>query len=167
MTNQHIAFQGEFQLLGWAESHTRGRTVTFQVDEECADHPFKAFTVRAGRRSGQRFACVLVQIGDDEQPVRQPQEPPRPAPPAEPQPEAERPKGGDLARLAGMLCNDVRFRQWLLSEIPAGTVDEAAGEIRLLCSIDSRAELDHNARAADIFHEHIRKPWLRHIGEAA
>lgn len=77
---QVIAYQGEMFLLGWSESHNNGRKVTFQLPEDTDEHPFKRFTVKNGKRAGQRFAVVLVQIGDDEEPVIQ-----------QPAPEAEKP----------------------------------------------------------------------------
>lgn len=83
---------------------------------------------------------------------------------------ADTPKGGELARLAGILCNDEDFQQWLdvvaAESLPALDVDgmesheRAAHYIRQLCGVASRAELDHNEAAAAIFHEKIRKPWL-------
>ena len=60
-----IAFEGEIMLLQWAESSTRGRTATFLLDNEGESHPFRDFTIKSGKRAGQRFMCVLVQIGDD------------------------------------------------------------------------------------------------------
>lgn len=37
--------------------------------------------------------------------------------------------------------------------------ERAAVILRHVCGITSRAELDHKAAAAAIFHERIRKPW--------
>lgn len=85
--------------------------------------------------------------------------------------EAEKPKGGDLARLAGQFCANPVFRAWLshLADDEATNADEAAEAIRVTCGIESRAELDHNPDAAAIFHESIRKPfaeWCRARGIA-
>lgn len=66
-----------------------------------------------------------------------------------------KPKGGELAKLAGILCADPKFQDW----ISATSEEDAATELRARCGVTSRAELDHNAKAATIFHEHIRKPW--------
>lgn len=68
----------------------------------------------------------------------------------------EKPKGGDLARLAGMLCSNPKFQSWLECESP----DAAAEFIRLECGIASRAELDHNEAAAQAFHRNVRLPFL-------
>ena len=84
----------------------------------------------------------------------------------------EKPKGGDLARLAGQFCANPRFREWLY-EIGYDrdvTADEAAEAIRVTCDINSRAELDHRSDAAEAFHESIRRPfaeWCRARGVAA
>lgn len=77
-------------------------------------------------------------------------------------------KGGELARLAGILCGDPEFQAWLearnpqLAErAPLGLADAdlAAHLVRTICDVESRAELDHNPEAARRFHELIRKPW--------
>lgn len=74
-------------------------------------------------------------------------------------------KGGPLARQAAMLCREERF--WLYldrrrrhkfglseQELPDGTHNEQDSRDWLCaaCGIESRAELDHNYRAAEIFH---------------
>ena len=68
----------------------------------------------------------------------------------------EKPKGGDLARLAGMLCANPHFRHWLNVD----SADGAAEFIRVECGVQSRAELDHNPAAAIAFHENVRKPFI-------
>ncbi|QKQ51049.1 hypothetical protein [Achromobacter denitrificans] len=40
----------------------------------------------------------------------------------------------------------------------------AAQYVRDMCGIASRAELDHNATAAGVFHTAIRKPFLAWSG---
>jgi len=68
----------------------------------------------------------------------------------------DKPKGGPLARLAGRLCQDAEFLFWA----DVGGEDDAAAWIRNLCGIQSRSELDHDKRAAEIFHREVRKPFL-------
>ena len=70
--------------------------------------------------------------------------------------EPEKPKGGPLARLAGRLCEDPDFLFWA----DVGDSEAAAQWIRELCGISSRSMLDHDLRAAAIFHQEIRKPFL-------
>lgn len=77
-------------------------------------------------------------------------------------------KGGVLAKLAGQFCVDLNFQAWLRDKKnyfpqPRNAL-EAAEIIRQTCRIDSRAELDHNAAAAEIFHTQFRVPynaWLK------
>lgn len=87
---------------------------------------------------------------------------PKTEPDSEPNP--EKLKGGELAKLAGRLCNDPAFQQWVFAQ-SCGPVsgmspeDSVAKIIRRECGIASRSELDHNKQAATIFHERFRKPW--------
>lgn len=67
-------------------------------------------------------------------------------------------KGGPLARLAGMLCNDPEFRLFM----GASDSDHAAELIRELVGVKSRAELDSDMDAAAEFHRVIRGPWLKY-----
>lgn len=83
----------------------------------------------------------------------------------------ERAKGGPLAKLAGQFCADEVFMRWLRKKyhpLPQ-TPEDAAEIIRRSCRISSRAELDHDKEAADIFHAQFRIPyneWLRNgMGE--
>lgn len=79
-------------------------------------------------------------------------------------------KGGHLARSAAMLCQDPEFQRYLDRaqsvkggvEIPDGTHtnEDARDLIVTACEVSSRAELDHNVRAATKFRqikEHFRR----------
>jgi hypothetical protein len=59
-------------LAGWQESHTQGVRVTFWLADATALDPFRSATVRKGKTAGQRYMAVLVEVGDDEKPVRHP-----------------------------------------------------------------------------------------------
>ena len=138
-----IAFQGEVMLLQWAESSTRGRTVTFLLDDEGAAHPFRDFTIRQGKRAGQRFMAVLVQIGDDEQPVQHPR---------------------SLSQQAFLLCRDEEFYTWASARCFDAVVDEPSAR-NYICSmlrIDSRSRLDTDPAAADGFRRLILAPFNAH-----
>ena len=78
-------FHSEVQLAGWSESHNGGCKVTFWLAQPSDLDAFRAMTVRKGNTAGQRLACALVEIGDDEQPVQAPA--------------AMQQKGGALAQL--------------------------------------------------------------------
>lgn len=81
------------------------------------------------------------------------------------EPEAEKAKGGPLAKLAGMLCDDSNFWDFLTHQCSLDEAIEgplmAAEQVRLLCGIESRAELDSNVEAGATFHRTIRGPWLK------
>ena len=62
-------------------------------------------------------------------------------------PFVDKPKGGELAKWAGILSNDPAFWVWAGVE----SAEQAAEHIRVVCLIGSRAELDHDQDAAKIF----------------
>lgn len=141
-------FHGELQLAGWSESHNSGCKVTFWLQSSEDLEAFRALTVRKGNTAGQRFMAALVEVGDDEQPVQQS--------------EPEKPKGGELARMAGVLCQDVEFRIFMNAQgWHAGSDQEAAETIRQMCGVKSRADLDHDFEAATVFHRVIRGAWVK------
>lgn len=159
-------FHSEVQLAGWSESHNGGCKVTFWLAQPSDLDAFRAMTVRKGNTAGQRLACALVEIGDDERPV-----PPEPR------------KGGELAKLAGQWCRLPEFVEFIrpiydramggdgtgygdVSPRRGFGGDESAYArhcILVLCGIDSRAELDHDAEAAEKFHRLIRLPFADYL----
>lgn len=69
----------------------------------------------------------------------------------------------NLLQLAGMLPRDPQFRAWVSQyTVPPQTVsvDQAAEFIRVVCQIDSRRQLEHDAGAAQRFHQFLRRPFL-------
>lgn len=140
-------------LAGWSETHNGGAKVTFWLSDPDELAAFKRMTVAKGKTAGQRLACVLIEIGDDEL-----QKQPEPA-------KAEELKGGPLAKLAGMWCQSKDFQEWI------GVPNQEEARLFILeeCGIDSRVALDHNHLAAEIFHRSIREPYsklLTAIGKA-
>ena len=77
------------------------------------------------------------------------------------EPVKEQPKGGALAKLAGQWCNDHTFWEWLEEEVgrKVASAEDAAGLVRHICMVASRAELDNDAAAADRFHRLVRRPY--------
>ncbi len=75
----------------------------------------------------------------------------------------DKPSGGPLARLAGQLCTNPAFREWL----NLANENQAADHIRMMCSIASLAELDHEPQSAKLFHERIRRPFVELQYQAA
>jgi hypothetical protein len=80
--------------------------------------------------------------------------------PAEP----ERPKGGPLSQWAAMRGADPEFRRWLAQKYNTQCPNEgaAASILRLVCEVESRADLDNDTIAAARFHERIMGPWQKH-----
>lgn len=78
-------------------------------------------------------------------------------------------KGAALSRTAAMMCNGAKFQRWVESRIGAApegvsAQQHAAQYVRDVCGITSRAELDHNAAAAALFHTAIRIPFVEWSG---
>jgi hypothetical protein len=66
-------------------------------------------------------------------------------------------------QLAGSLPRDPLFREWVSQyTVPpqSVTIDQAAEFIRVVCQIDSRKQLEHDAGAASRFHTLLRKPYV-------
>jgi len=141
-------FSGEVMLAGWSETHNGGAKVTFWLSDPEELAAFKRMTVAKGKTAGQRLACVLVEIGEDELPKQ-----PEPA-------KAEELKGGPLAKLAGMWCQSRDFMRWCGAASPS----KAKLFILEVCGIESRVELDHNPVAAEIFHRRIRSVYPEWLG---
>ena len=83
-------------------------------------------------------------------------------------PSTER-KGAALSRAAAMMCNGAKFQRWVVSRIGAApdgvsASQHAAQYVRDVCGITSRSQLDHNAQAATLFHEAVRKPFVKWSG---
>lgn len=81
----------------------------------------------------------------------------------------DKPKGGDLARLAAMWCRMPAFQNWVYDGEAVPTEDNARSYILDVCDIKSRAELDNDELAAEAFHRRIRLPfreWCKDSGVA-
>lgn len=140
-TEKIIAHQSEVMMLNWAESNTRGRTVTFLLPEDGDTHPLRDFTVKSGKKAGQRFMMVLVQIDDDEQPVEK-----------------------KPSQLAFLLCQDEQFWHWI-NERSFVTIDsEESCRFHVLqtCGIDSRSKLDSKPSARSTWEAMFYKPFSKY-----
>jgi len=147
------SFQGEMQLAGWSETHTGGCKVTFWLPTPEDLDAFRALTVRKGNMAGHRFMAVLVEIGDDEQPVQQQ--------PAADEPEPEKLNGCALAKLAGMWTTKPDFWEWIrLQGVACENAEEAKETIYCTCKVTSLTELDHYDGPRIAFQERIRKPYM-------
>lgn len=78
-------------------------------------------------------------------------------------------KGAALSRAAAMMCNSANFQRWVVSQVGAAPEGVSASQhaaqfVRGACGITSRAQLDHDAKAAALFHEAVRKPFVTWSG---
>ena len=120
-------------LLRWSESHSSGRTVTFQLPEKPGDHPFKG--IKCGPANGQRLALALAFIDDDETEI----------------PVKKNKKS--LTKEAAICCDLPVFQKFLIEKYSAPgtlnlTCDEAADIVRHICGVKSRSEFDKTKQAA-------------------
>ena len=135
-------FQGEVQMRRWSNSSTQGIQVTFALADEADLEPLKA-------KAGKRFAAVLIEIGDDEQPVE----------PAKP-----RDQRGPLCREACDLSGLPAFQEWAHETADyVGEPDEESAKAAILewCGVNSRKDLDVVSAAGERFIRHVRAPFLR------
>lgn len=70
-------------------------------------------------------------------------------------------KGGKLARLAAHFCRQPEFQAFCCAEDEEG----ARRFILDTCRIRSRAQLDHDVGAAQLFHELVRRPFVEWQGK--
>jgi hypothetical protein len=151
-------FQGEAQLAGWSETHAGGAKITFWLPDAADLDVFRALTVRKGGTAGQRFMMVLVEIGDDEQPV------PPPEGDGKSGPQPGKPVGGMMSKWLAMRCNDPEFWEFLqrafYTKEPITSAERAAEVVRWVCKVASRAEIDHSAAAMALCNERIRLPFM-------
>lgn len=141
MDDKHIVFDGEVQLKGWAIKHNTGAELAFWCADEADIERLKNMTTRKGKQAGQRLAMVLVEIGDDELPVVQP----------EPLENSERldVKGGALAQKAGMLLSDPDFYAFVQST--GYDYLDPNNFILQRCGVNRKREIDHSPSARTEF----------------
>lgn len=136
------AFQGEVQFRRYSDTSTQGQQVVFAVEDRDALEPFIG-------KEGKRFMAVLVEIGDDEQPVES----------------KGRGKLGDLCWRAVQWCGEPEFWKWA-SQVGEWHVDsqQTAKEfISEVCGVQTRKELDTNPDAAARFNSQIRGPYHKYL----
>lgn len=128
--------------------------ITFEFDPRHAAAAFALFGVR-----GRAVAVAALKDGSGAV-----QEQPKTAG------DAGVAKGGELAKLAGIWSNDPAFIDWADMQNSKGgelstnitSPEDAALWVRIVCGVASRAELDHDADAAERFHRLIRGPFAKH-----
>lgn len=128
-------------------------------------HPNDVPDALATAPLGTRYMAALVEIGDDEQPVKAksesggPHPSPREADSADigKRSSASRPKRQFVdmtpAQQAGLLCADEAFQRFLLERchITALSEDEAADAVRYYCRVKSRKDILSGTTAGDFW----------------
>lgn len=149
-------FQGEVQFRRYSDTSTQGQQVVFAVQDREALESFVGM-------EGKRFMAVLVQIGDDEQPVPVGRDRVRVT-----TYKIEKPREhlGDLCYRAVQWCNDPEFQEWIRKEARI-THEEASAELAKTiviswCQVKSRKELDEIPSAGQAFREQIVGPWQKY-----
>ena len=153
-------FSGELMLAGGGQPLGQGMWVRFWLDEEETEHPFAGCMGRKGDQPGDLFGVVMVELDDDDEAIDQKKRA---------RLEKQKHKGAGLSRYAALLCHHDLFLQYLSEKVPVktqsrsvewwGEDEHAARWMRWICTIESRAELDHNPKAEELFHERIRRPY--------
>jgi len=138
--NIEPSFNGEVQFRRYSDTSTQGQQIVFSVPDREALEPFIG-------KEGKRYMAVLVEIGDDEQPVAAPRKDTR----------------GPLCREACDYCEMPAFQEWAAMG-PSGYAASEAGAKEFICAasgVTTRKDLDVHARAADAFIELVRVPFMR------
>lgn len=146
-------YSGEAQFRRYSDTSTQGQQVVFALPGR---EELQAFI----GKEGKRFMMVVVEIGDDEKPVK---------PIAQPK---EREHIGENCYWAVLRCKEPEFWAFLNKSFNCDEVTnekEAADLVRHLCAAESRRELDENNASRRHFLVEIKRPyqrWLAARGQA-
>ncbi len=151
----YLAYHDEVQLLGYGETDTSGPYIKLRLQDPADLSIFRGKDKRTTTKLGQRYQVMLIEVGDDEEPVDQS---------AVKNAQAAEIKGGPLAVRAARLCRDPEFYNYVLrtawykhnAKLPNPSyylTPEAMcrGFIIDYCNIRTRKTLDHDASAAAAF----------------
>nr|DAH83257.1 MAG TPA: hypothetical protein [Caudoviricetes sp.] len=74
-------------------------------------------------------------------------------------------KGGALAKLAAIFCEQSLFRAFLNEKLPdphlhIGTAEQATEHLKMVCNVKSRIEFDNDPEAERRFHDLVRIPYV-------
>lgn len=131
------AFTGEVQFRRYSDTSTQGASIVLGLHDRADIEAFIG-------KEGKRFMAVLVEIGDDEQPVQ-----------------IDKPKGGSASKWLAMRCQEPEF--WSFLHAGGYDVDDAesaAEACRKELEVSSRAEIDNDPAAMERFHTRLREPWI-------
>lgn len=149
-------FAGEVQFRRYSDTSTQGTQIVMALPDREALQSFIGL-------EGKRFMAVLVQIGDDEQPVTG-----NPVSANGGKSNIQREPLGDLCWRAVQWCKEPEFWAFLKQTIcnPGSEISnetDARYVVQAVCCVESRKELDTNPEAARKFNQLIRGPYQRHL----
>lgn len=157
-------FSGEVQFRRYSDTSTQGASIVLSLADR---DELSAFI----GKEGKRFMAVLVEVGDDEQPV---QYQPGSVVPADMVGGKLVPKIGPICQWLVMRCGEPEFWEFLNAEHPGDTeatnADTAAEVVKEVLTIESRKQIDGNRELESAFHRLIRGPyskWLLRRGVTA
>lgn len=142
-------WSGDVMFLGWSASHTGGTKLRFQLGEE-KDLKF-LMDVPHGTECSMGMRELDEEGGMVDELVKE---------------RVESERGGPLSKRAAQLGRDPEFLGWLKSTGKLAQIfseSDCADYIRAVCGISSRAQLDHDDRAAERFKTMILNPYIQHM----
>lgn len=161
----YLAAHTEVQLADYGETANGGPYIKFRLADASELDLFRGQDRAAKNKAGKRYILMLIEIGDDEAPIKNPSSAHQTTPP----------KGGPLSKRAAALCRDPDFQLFVDSStsrdwkerLPKGMLQSPEQVCRQYildaCQIKSRAELDHSERAATLFQRSILGPFIREV----
>lgn len=94
--------------------------------------------------------------------------------PGEPMPEPAARTGQGTTQMAGIACKEPAFQRWLRAHHAKAYeehfqdchdhTETAARLVRMICRVQSRADLDRDPVGASRFFEHLWKPYMEYAG---
>lgn len=159
MTQPTPTFAGEVQFRRYSDTSTQGTQIVLALPDRESLQSFIGL-------EGKRFMAVLVQIGDDEQPVTG-----NPVSANAVKSHIQREPLGDLCWRAVQWCREPEFQEWISKRVQVSDsnppVERSEQSARRLicayCDVTSRKELDTNPEAARKFNQLIRGPYQKHL----
>jgi hypothetical protein len=164
------SYSGEVRFVRSNHSSRSGTTITLALPD--TDELSKVTGM-----DGKRYMLALVEIGDDEQPVQPVQKPEK----------SVELRGGALSILASRWCQSLEFIEFIrpiydrvmggngsrwgdvtpddFANLPGNKYElYAAHCIKVICDCEqSRRELGHDPRKAELFQQHIRGPFIKYM----
>ncbi len=138
-------------FTGWRVSNNEGALVKMELADEEDYNFFRLLPAMVSSENPIKWEVVIAEVDDEGKKVDQKQ-----------REEHETRRGGPLSQHAGRLCNDRDFQQWVGQKEGLKRIakpEECAEFIREKCDIKSRADLDHDERAAERYHKWVTKPY--------